>query len=63
MSPLYPAVANKVPNRVPYIVVANLYPTKYSLPPCEEKYCVAIPMKIWKSDSVVEYCVFSPTIE
>ena len=63
MTQLYLTGSNKVPNRVPYMVVANLHPTKYSWPPSEEEYCAVTPMKIRNSDSVVDHCVFTSTIE
>ena len=49
--------------RVTYKAVANLYPTMHSRLTCKEKYCVIIPTKIRNSDSVVDHCVFSPTID
>ena len=64
LTQLQPTVANKAPSRVPYKAVANLYPIKYSWLPCEEKYCcVIITMKITNNYSVVDNCVFTPTIE
>ena len=61
LTQFYPTVANKVPSRVPYKAVANLYPNLAH--PSGEKYCVIITMKIRNSDSVVDHCVFSLTFE
>ena len=63
MTLLYTAVVNKVPSRFPCKAVTHLHSIKYFWPPCEEKYCVIITMKVRSSDSVAHHCVFSPTIE
>ena len=63
MTESHVTLANKVPSTVFYKAVANLYPTKFSWPLCQEYYCLNIPIKTRKNDSVVYHCVFSPTVE
>ena len=59
----YPTASNKVPNKVFYKAVANLYPTKYLGEPCQEYHCVNICIKSRNNDSVVDHSVYSLTIE
>ena len=46
-----------------YPTVVNLYPIKYSRPPCQEYDCVNSPIANWNNDSVVDHYIFGPTGE